>query len=45
MMTPTFNPKIEANVLYGKPTPLAFPCELELIEIDPDQDFTVVCSL
>lgn len=39
---PTFETKIEANRLYGKPMILR---EVELVEIDPDQDYTCVPGL
>lgn len=41
-VAPTFDPKIEANRLYGKSLILR---ELELIKIDPDQDYTCVPGL
>lgn len=51
-LPPTVEPKIEANELYGKPMFLFAGGAaqfggrvLELIEIDPDQEFTVVVSL
>lgn len=40
-LAPTFDPNIEANALYGKPIICR---DLELIEIDPDQDYTAISS-